>query len=98
MQSAQVFEELKILDLAPEVGVAADRVVIGQGDGIEAAFFGAVQDIEDTDASLLIVNGGRGVDMKVDATPREILCRGCLSDFGRCRRPARPLTRRRGDR
>jgi hypothetical protein len=73
LQSAQVFEELKILDLAPEVGVAADRVVIGQGDGIEAAFFGAVQDIEDADASLLIVNGGRSVDMKVDAAPREIV-------------------------
>jgi len=73
LQSAQVFEELKILDLAPEVGVAADRVVIGQGDGIEAAFFGAVQDIEDADAGLLIVDGGRGVDMKVDAAPGVIV-------------------------
>ena len=69
--------------------------MIGQGDGIEAAFFGTAQDIENADAGLLVVDGGRGVDMKVDAAPREILGRGCL---GRCWRPARSLTRRRGDR
>ena len=81
MEPAEVLEELQILDLAPEVGVAADRVVIGQGDGIETALFSAVQDVENADASLLVVNGSRGVDMKVDAAPREILCRGGL---GRC--------------
>jgi hypothetical protein len=69
LQSAQVFEELKILDLAPEVGVAADRVVIGQGDGIEAALFCAVQEVENANAGLLVINGSRGVDMKVDAAP-----------------------------
>ena len=73
MQSAQVFEELKILDLAPEVGVAADRVVIGEGDGIETALFSAVQDVENADAGLLVINGSRSVDMKVDAAPREIV-------------------------
>ena len=95
LESAEVLEELQILDLTPEVGVAPDRVVIGQGDGIETALFSAVQDVENADAGLLVVNGSRSVDMKVDAAPREILCRGCL---GRCWRSARPLTRRRGDR
>ena len=95
LESAEVLEELQILDLTPEVGVAPDRVVVGQGDGVETALFGAVQDVENADAGLLVVDGGRGVNMKVDAAPREILGRGCL---GRCRRSARPLTRRRGDR
>src|SRR5215212_547431 len=81
LESAEVLEELQILDLTPEVGVAPHRVVIGQGDGIETALFSAVQDVENADASLLVVNGSRGVDMKVDAAPREILCRGGL---GRC--------------
>jgi hypothetical protein len=98
LESAEVLEKLQILDLAPEVGVAPDRVVIGQGDGVEAAFFSPVQDIENAYAGLLVVDGGRGVNMKVDAAPREILGRGCLGDSGRCWRPARPLTRRRGDR
>jgi 50S ribosomal subunit-associated GTPase HflX len=43
--------------------------VIGEGDGIETAFFSAVQDVENADASLLVVDGSRGVDMKVDAAP-----------------------------
>ena len=73
LESAEVLEELQILDLAPELGVASDRVVIGQGNGIDAAFFRAVQDIENADAGLLVVDGGRSVDMKVDATPPEIL-------------------------
>jgi hypothetical protein len=47
--------------------------VIGQGDSIETAFFSAVQDIENADAGLLVVDGGRSVDVKVDATPPEIL-------------------------
>ena len=78
LESAEVLEELQILDLAPQVGVAPHRVVIGQGDGIETAFFSAVQDVENADAGLLVVDGGRGVDMKVDAAPREILGRGWL--------------------
>jgi hypothetical protein len=73
LESAEVLKELQIFDLAPEIGVAPDRVVIGQGDGIETAFFGAVQDVENADAGLLVVDGGRGVDMKVDAAPPEIL-------------------------
>ena len=73
LQPAEVFEELEVLDLAPEIGIAPNRVVIGQGDGIEAAFFSAVQDVEDADPGLLVVDGGRGVDMKVDAAPGEIL-------------------------
>jgi hypothetical protein len=32
-----------------------------------------VQNIEDADAGLLIVYGGRGVDMKVDAAPDVIV-------------------------
>ena len=82
MESTEVLEELQILDLAPEVGVAPDRVVIGQGDGVETAFFGTMEDVENADAGLLVIDGGRGVDMKVDAAPRQILCRGSLSDRG----------------
>jgi hypothetical protein len=73
LQPTEILEELQILDLAPEVGVAADRVVVGQGDGIETALLGAVQDVEDANAGLLVVDGGRGVNMKVDAAPDEIL-------------------------
>ena len=69
MEPAEVLEELQILDLAPEVGVTADRVVVGQGDGVETAFFGALEDVEDADTGLLVVDGGRGVNVKVDAAP-----------------------------
>ena len=73
LQPAEILEEFQILDLAPEVGVAADRVVIGQGNGVQSAFLGAVQDVEDADAALLVVDGGRSVNMKIDAAPGEIL-------------------------
>ena len=56
MEPAEVLEELQVLDLAPEVGVAPDRVVIGQGDGIEPALFSAVQEVENANAGLLVVN------------------------------------------
>ena len=94
LQPAQVLEQLQIFDLAPEVGVAADRVVIGEGDGVETAFFGAVQDVEDADAGLLVVGGGRGVNMKVDAAPGQIVRRGCLCDAGSSWSPARSLPSR----
>ena len=96
LQPAEVLKELEILDLAPEVGVAPDRVVIGQGDGVETAFFGAVQNVEDADAGLLVVDGGGGMNMKVDAAPGEILCRGCLCNAGTGDfwSPARSLTSR----
>jgi hypothetical protein len=70
--------------------------VIGQGDGVEAAFFGAVQDVQDADAGLLVVDGGGGMNMKVDAAPGEILCRGCLCNAGTGDfwSPARSLTSR----
>ena len=74
--------------------------MVGESDGVETAFFGPVQDVEDADAGLLEVDGGRGVNMKVDAAPRQILCRRCLSNAG-CGgfwRPAGPLMGRRGDR
>jgi hypothetical protein len=65
--------------------------VIGQGDGIETALFRAMQNIEDSDAWLLVVRRRRGVDVEVDATPGVILRNGCLSDIGapRCWRPGR---------
>ena len=69
MESAEGTEEFQILNLAPEVGIAPDRVVIGQGDGIESALFSAVQEIEYANAGLLVVDGSRSVDMKVDAAP-----------------------------
>jgi hypothetical protein len=47
--------------------------VIGQSDDVETALFSAVQNVENTDSRLLVVDGGRGVDMKVDAAPRQVL-------------------------
>ena len=72
--------------------------MVGQSDGVETALFSAVQDVEDADSGLLVVGGGRGVDMKVDAAPRQILRRGWLSNAGGFWRPTRPLTRRCRDR
>ncbi len=96
---AEILQKLEILDLAPEVSVAADRVVIRHGDGIETAFFSPVQDVEDADPGLLVVDGGRSVNMKVDAAPGEILCRGCLCNAGTGSfwSPTRPLTSRCSD-
>ena len=74
--------------------------MVSESDRVETAFFSAVEDVEDADAGLLEVDGGRGVDMKVDAAPRQILCRRCLSNAG-CGgfwRPAGSLMGRRGDR
>jgi hypothetical protein len=73
LQPAEVLEKLEILDLAPEVGVAADRVVIRQGDGVETPLLSAVEDVENPDAGLLVVDGGGGVNMKVDTAPGVIL-------------------------
>jgi hypothetical protein len=47
--------------------------VIGQGDGVETALFSAVENVQDAGAGLLIVDGGRGVNVKVDAAPGQIL-------------------------
>ena len=96
--AGRVFEQLQILDLAPEVGVAPHRVVIGQRDDVETAFFSAVQEIENADSRLLVVGGGRGVDMKVDAAPHQVLRGGWLRNTGGFWGPARPLTRRCCDR
>jgi hypothetical protein len=98
LEPSQILEQLQILDLAPEIGVAADRVVVGQRDGVETTFFSAVQDVENADAGLLVVDGGRGVDMKVDAAPGQVLRWGWLSNTGGFWCPARPLTRRCRDR
>jgi hypothetical protein len=99
LEPTEVLEELQILDLAPEVGIAADRVVVRQGNGVETAFFSTVQDVEDADAGLLVVDGGWSVKMKVDAAPGEILGRRCLCNArtGSFWSPARPLTSRWSD-
>jgi hypothetical protein len=68
--------------------------VVGQGDGVETPFLGAVQDVEDADAGLLEVDGGRSVNMKVDAAPGQIVRRGCLCDAGGSWSPARSLPSR----
>jgi hypothetical protein len=73
---AEVFEKLEILDFPPEVGVAADGVVIGKGDGIETALFGTVQDVENGDPWLLVISRRRRVNVKIDATPGKILRKG----------------------
>jgi hypothetical protein len=56
LQPAEVFEELEIFDLTPEIGVAPHRVMVGQGNGVETAFFSSMQDVEDADAGLLEVD------------------------------------------
>ena len=71
--SAQVLQKLQILDFPPELGVSADGVVIGQGNRVETAVFGTAQDVEDADFRLLVISRSRSVDVKVDASPREIL-------------------------
>ena len=72
LQPAQVLEQLEILDLPPQIGVATDGVVVGQGYGIETAVLGAVQNVEDADTRLLVVSRGWGVDVKIDPAPGEI--------------------------
>ena len=79
---AEVFEQLQILDLAPEVSVTSDGVVIGQGDGIETPLFSPAQNVEDADPWLLVVGRSRGVDVKIDAAPREILRKSYVIDNG----------------
>src|SRR5918997_7123190 len=62
LEPAEVLEQLQILDLAPEIGVASHRVVIGQSDDVETALFSTVQEVENADSRLLVVDGGRSVD------------------------------------
>ena len=78
----QVFEQLQILDFAPQLSVTPDGVVIGQGDGIETALLGPAQDVQDADPWLLVIGRSRGVDVKIDAAPREILRKRCVIDDG----------------
>jgi hypothetical protein len=76
LEPAKVLQQLQVLNLAPELGVAPYRVVISQSDDVETALFSAVQEVENADSRLLVVDGGRSVDMKVDTAPRQILRRG----------------------
>jgi hypothetical protein len=56
--------------------------MISQGDGIETALFSPMQDIEDADPWLLVIGRSRGVDVKIDAAPREILRKSYVIDNG----------------
>jgi hypothetical protein len=76
LEPAKVLQQLQVLDLAPELGVAPYRVVISQSDDVQTALFSAVQEVENADSRLLVVDGGRSVDMKVDAAPGQVLRRG----------------------
>jgi hypothetical protein len=73
---AEVLEKLEILDFPPEVGVAADGVVVGKSYGIETALFGTVQDVENGDSWLLVIGRCRCVNVKIDAAPDKILRKG----------------------
>jgi hypothetical protein len=89
---AKELEKLQILDFPPEFGVSANRVVIGEGYGIETALFGPVQDVENADARLLIIGRRRSVDVKIDPAPGEILRRRCVGGDStvRCGRGSLP--------
>jgi hypothetical protein len=77
LHPAQVLEELQVLDFAPHISIPTDRVVIRQGDAVQAALVSAPQNIKDADLRLLIVHRGRGVDVEVDTAPLKVvgLCR-----------------------
>jgi hypothetical protein len=47
--------------------------VVRQGDAVQASLISPAQDIQDADIWLLIVNGGRGVDVKIDTAPLEVI-------------------------
>ena len=63
------FEICQVLDLMPEPGPTGDRVVIGQGDEVEALLGGGSEKFNGADARFLIVNRSRSVDMQVRAVP-----------------------------
>ena len=62
-------EQLEIFDLSPQVGITADRVMIGKGDDVDPALFGFAKDVEVGDAGLLIIGRCRRMEMEVHPEP-----------------------------
>src|SRR3970282_2731441 len=58
-QSFERFEQLVLLDLLLHLAVTGDGIVVGEGGDVEAASFAAAQDVDVTDAGLLVIVGGR---------------------------------------
>ena len=46
LQPAQELEQFQIFDFSPEVSVPAHGVVIGEGDDVQTAFFGPVENVQ----------------------------------------------------
>ncbi len=72
LQPLEVLKELEVFDLPPEVGVAAHRVVVGEGDDVEAPCFGPLEDVQRRNVRLLVVGRGRRMEMEVHASPVEL--------------------------
>jgi hypothetical protein len=70
-EPAEIFQELEVLDFAPEIGEATYGVVVGERDRIQATFFGTPKNVENGDTRLLVVGRRRSVDVEVDAAPRQ---------------------------
>ena len=46
LDALEVLEEFEIFDLPPEVGVAPDGVVVGEGDDVETLGLGRLKDLQ----------------------------------------------------
>lgn len=68
-EPVQVFQQFKVFDFAPEFSVAADRVVIGEGDNVQFLLFRTFQNVEGGNVGLLVVAGRGSVNVKVDPEP-----------------------------
>jgi hypothetical protein len=97
VEPLEVLEQLQVFDLAPHVGVAADRVVVGEGDDIERLLGGPAEDVEGSRRRLLVVDRGGGVDVEIDPAPfmprrgwGDRLVRGGETDAGLADRRATP--------
>jgi hypothetical protein len=66
--------------------------VIGNGNGIEPAFFGTLQDVQHTDGWLLVVRRSGGMQVEIDSPPGCVLGRGRRGRWssGPARLPSRP--------
>jgi|SRR5688572_5438194 hypothetical protein len=65
-----------------ESGPACDRVVVGEGDDIEALLVGTAQKIDRSDTWFLVVDRSGGVNVEIGAVP---LSRRFIGRFGRAR-------------
>ena len=69
LQPLEVLKQFEVLDLAPHVGIAAHRVVVGERNEVELLLFGAPQDVEVRHGGLLVIRRRRRVDVKIHPSP-----------------------------